>query len=254
MTNKREFFKNITNYALYYGTGKTEVMSVYDAAIVEPRGQNKEGIKAMQQSGTLAIAYISVMEISETDSDYLLLKDEDFLKINGCPLINENYNTHLVDLRSRRWVSILMHNIGNLILNYNYDGVFLDTIGDIEHFAIPDLLQNQLCMEAVKVIGKIRELYGDIVIIQNNGLNYLLDYSWKLIDGVCWENPRFPDKNAAEWTKTVIDKLSIAGKEIIVMLLYEKSIFQGERFASVKFGKKVAMEKGFLIFITENYC
>jgi len=256
MINKRQRFKQIKNFFLYYGIGKAEESSQFDLAIVEPQGQNKESIEIMQSAGTLVIAYVSVVEIFEGFPYYKLLKDEDFLKIDNKPVMNKEFNTYLIDLKSERWSSILMHHIGNLILNENYDGIFLDTIGDVEFSIFNEKLQGQLICNAVELIVKIRNLYKDIIIIQNNGLNKLIESTSKLIDGICWENPIFGNPESADWMEYVIHKLSTLSKEdgIKVLLLYEEKNFAKEELITIKYAEKIAENNKFLIWKTKSYC
>jgi len=255
MISKRHDFKKIKNFSLYYGIDNNENISKYDLTIVEPQGQNKINIKEMQAKGTLVIAYVSVVEIFESFPHYKFLRDEDFLKIDNKRVMNKEFNTYLVNLKSKRWISILMHHIGNLILNNNYDGIFLDTIGDVEFSMFSEKLQEYLICGAVELITKIRELYEDIIIIQNNGVNKLIESTFKLIDGVCWENPRLWDINNSDWIEYITGKLSILSKEQMkVLLLYEENSFTSQEFAKINLAEKIAKINNFLIYKTESYC
>ena len=256
MLSKRRNFRKIKNFSLFYGNGNNENLSKYDLTIVEPLGQDNISIKEMQDKETLVVAYVSVVEISESFPHYKFLKDEDFLKIDNKRVMNKEFDTYLINLNSKRWISILMHHIGNLILNNNYDGIFLDTIGDVEFSVFDEELQKSLIYGAVELITKIRELYDDIIIIQNNGLNKLIESTVKLIDGVCWENPRLWDIKNSDWIKHITDKLStLRDKEaIMVLLLYQKKIFTDKEFAEINYAEKIVKQKKFLIYMTDSYC
>ena len=256
MTNKRSDFRKIENFSLFYGIGNSKNLSKSDLTIVEPQGQNEITINEMHSTGTLVIAYVSVIEIFEAYPYYKLLKDEDFLKINNKRVRHLGFNTYLVNLKSKRWISILMQHIGNLILSKNYDGLFLDTIGDVEFSVFNEQMRDELICGAVELITKIRELYKDIIIIQNNGLNKLIDNTFKFIDGVCWENPRFWDNNNADWFEYIISKLSTINKEenIVILLLYEKKGFTAKDFNKIHYAEKVAKTKDFLIYLADSYC
>lgn len=253
--SKRNDFKNIKNFSLYYGIGNSEELSKYDLTIVEPLGQNEISVKKIQAKGTLVIAYVSVVEIFEAFPNYKFLRDEDFLKIDNKRVSNEEFNTYLINLKSKRWISILMHHIGNLILNDNYDGIFLDTIADVEFPMFDEELQGSLICGAVELITKIRELYEDIIIIQNNGVSKLIESTFEIIDGVCWENPRLWDINNSNWIEYITGKLSTLCKnEMKVLLLYEEKGFIAQEFNKIKFAEKIAKINNFLIYRTESYC
>lgn len=258
MMNKRSLFKNCKNYSLYYGVNNCECLSKYNIAIVEPQGQNEESINIMHAEGTLVIAYVSVIEIFEGLSNYKFLREDDFLKIGNKRITNETFNTFLADLRSKRWNSILQHHIGDLILNRNYDGIFLDTIGDIEFPIFNQQLRDQLICEAVNLIIKIRQLYDDIIIIQNNGLNKLVDNTSKYIDGVCWENAMFGSLDDSDWFEYITHKLKKMwnNEQVKVLLLYEEKNINMElqEYNSVSYAEKLAEKNGFLLYKTYSYC
>lgn len=256
MMSKRNIFNSCKNYSLYYGADNCESLSAYDAVIVEPQGQNKESINKMHAKGTLVIAYVSIMEIFEGFPSYKFLSEDDFIKIENKRVMNEDFNTFLVDLRSKRWNSILLHHIGDLILNRKYDGIFLDTIGDIEFSIFSRQLQEQFICEAVNLIIKIRELCDDIIIIQNNGLNKLIDATFKYVDGVCWENAMFGSPDGADWLNHITHKLiNLWNKERIkVLLLYEEKDKKLQEYDSISYAEKLAEENEFLIYKTYSYC
>ncbi|MCB2292361.1 endo alpha-1,4 polygalactosaminidase [Clostridium algoriphilum] len=255
MISKRHDFKNIKNFSLFYGIGNSEELSKYDLTIVEPLGQNEISVKEMQAKGTLVIAYVSVVEIIEAFPHYKFLREEDFLKIDNNRVMNKEFNTYLINLKSERWISILMHHIGNLILNSNYDGIFLDTMGDVEFSVFNEQQQESLICGAVDFITKIREQYEDIIIIQNNGFNKLIESTFNFIDGVCWENPRLWDINNSDWIKYITGKLTNLSKEQMkVLLLYEENSFTSQEFAKINLAEKIAKINNFLIYKTESYC
>jgi endo-alpha-1,4-polygalactosaminidase (GH114 family) len=255
MINKRQQFKNASNYVLYYGIGKENELKTYNIAIVEPQGQNENSIDMMNKEGTLVIAYVSVMEIYQSHSLFKLLKDEDFIKLNGLHVMNEEYGTYLLDLRSKRWKTLLIHHIGNLILNQNYDGIFLDTIGDVESPVLPEYLKEKLFISAEQLIKEIRNLFKEIIIIQNNGMNELINYTCELIDGLCWENPSFCDDSCLEWTQNTLNKLKIIHntKGIKILMLYEKNQLNFANIKSIHFAEEVARINNFLMYITDKY-
>jgi hypothetical protein len=205
--DRRLRFRKSSNFIVYYGKDNVQELCKYNVAIVEPLGQNADNVKAMKAAGVLVIAYISVIEIQAYSEFYKLLKEEDFLSVNGVRLRNDVFGSQLVDLRSPRWNSILIHHIGSLLYNYSYDGIFLDTIGDIEFPSIPEEYQNLLLNAAVNFIKAIRENFEDVVIIQNNGFEKLCSLTGPLIDGVCFENPPVNIERSKKWVESITREL-----------------------------------------------
>jgi endo-alpha-1,4-polygalactosaminidase (GH114 family) len=244
---RRVVFKGSSSFMVYYGKDNVEELSKHDVAIVEPLGQSQENIEAIKEKGTLVIAYISVMEIQNCSEVFNLLKKEDFLIVKEEKLKNKDFDTYLIDLRSSRWRSILLHSIGNLIYNHNYDGIFLDTIGDLEFEIIPQELQNSLLSSAVSFIKDIRDTFEDIVIIQNNGLEKLCSLTGALVDGICWENPPVNNKASKLWVESVTNELRFLMKttEVNILLLTDKEDKTAVKEQSVK---HLAEENGFLFY------
>ncbi|MCM0647207.1 endo alpha-1,4 polygalactosaminidase [Clostridium swellfunianum] len=236
MISRREQFKNAKDYILYYGIGKEEELSKHDIAIVEPLGQTKETLDLMHKQGTLVIAYVSAIEISKHFPMFNLLKQEDFIHVNDNPLKNEEFETYLLNIGSKRWSSMLIQHIGNLIVNENYDGIFLDTLGDIEWSVLPEGLRNDMLLSARKLLNTIRGLFEDIIIIQNNGMHQVLNYTFEFIDGLCLENPKLELSDTSDWVQASIDKLKALRKDyaIKVLLLYEENYFNESYISAVK--------------------
>lgn len=249
----RERFRNINNFAVYYGNGKEDSLSKFDMIVVEPGHYNENKLKEIRKNGSLAIAYISVMEVHKLIPGYEYLKEDDFLYVNGERVVNKEYGTDLVNLRSKRWVSLLTHHIGNLIFNNGYDGIFLDTIGDVEFRCIPAQDQDILISAAVNFVKEIRELFASQIIVQNNGLEKLHTLTSKYIDGVCWENPPIDKMECSDWINMTIKQLSFLQKSenIRTLVLIEES--GGEEvnssYALRKKIEEIARENNFLFHI-----
>lgn len=232
------------NFVLYYGHGKVEELSRYDIAIVEPAGQSTEGIKRMQDSDTLVLAYISVIEIAEYAADFRLLEAKDFLHANNTILRNGQYGTYLIDLRSYRWQRLLLQKINNLF-SAGYDGLFLDTIGDIEDPMIPSTTKDELIIAAINFLKEIKGRYSDHILIQNNGLEKLCLYTASMLDGICWENPPVDRRDNKNWVKEINSRLQKLQKDLNtkVFILFEENM----KIDAVK-EEKQAKERGFLFY------
>lgn len=206
--DRRAQFQEINNFVIYYGSDKEDRLCRYDAVIIEPSGHTPQGLQVIKAKKCLAIGYLSVIEINPSDSRFRYLKDEDFVKCNGQREFNSDYGNYLVDIRSKRWQDILMHECGRLIEDQGYDGIFLDTIGNVEHPRILKEHQNALINECVLFLHRLRERYPEHILIQNNAVEKLIGYTSGIVDGICWENPPINVKKSRLWMNEIIRRLN----------------------------------------------
>ena len=236
------------NYALYYGHGRERELSQFDMAIVEPLGQTSVALKKIQEAGTLVLAYLSIMEIHSDSLDVDFLKEEDLLAGPGGPLKNEQYGNWIVDLRSKRWNHMLRQKVESLLCA-GYDGIFLDTIADVELVPVSPDCRTELIFAAAGFIADIKKEYCEHVIVQNNGVERLCLMTAKLIDGICWENPPFDKTESAAWLKEVIRRLKRLHDEekIAVFLLMQKENEARNNNRNWR-AREVANQHGFLFY------
>jgi polysaccharide biosynthesis protein PelA len=246
---RRKDIRQVRNYALYYGVGNANELAEFDLVIVEPLGQTKSNLTIMHQSKTIVIAYVSIMEIHPYHACFGILQDDDFLNANGQRLKNDAYNTYILDLRSTRWLGVLNHHIGNLLLNEDYDGIFLDTIGNVEMNHLPVGMQHIQKQAAISFIMQTRHIFPEAIIIQNNGLESLCLQAAPWLDAICWENPPFENKSSIKWMDMIITRLNQLKKEngIQTLLLLEQSDVEENNKASL--AKKLANTNGFLVYV-----
>jgi hypothetical protein len=244
---RRQRFQQAGSYALYYGQGEEERLSRYQIAIVEPLGQTMETVRRLQAAGTLVVAYVSVVEVADYDESFHLLTNEDFiLDKDDRPLRNEAFNTYMMDLRSVKWLGLLHHRIGSKLLRNGYDGVFLDTIGNVE-MEYPRIPQrHEQIAAAAQFVRRLRELFPEHIIIQNNGLNELCMQTAPWIDGLCWENPDFVNPRSVAWANAVAERIGLLSETygLRVLLLSERG--EGIRQRMAQLTQQIALSRGFL--------
>lgn len=249
--NRRTRFSMSTNYALYYGHGQAGELSNYDIAVVEPAGQ-LNSLPDIKASGTLTIAYLSVMEVPAWSSDRDLLEADDFLHVKGKPYINPDYGNYWVNLASIRWQEILLQRVHTLIEGAGYDGVFLDTIGYIESQQLSNETRAALLKVAIEIVKSIRTQFPEHVLIQNCGLEELYRGTARYLDGICWENPPLQDHRSQEWADQVICNLEQVKKNygLQILLLVEENNPCVKGFKRVL---EVAKAKNFLVYYAPSF-
>jgi len=202
---QREDFQNIRNFVVSYGQSRTRDMESYDVAIVEPARHTREEIQSLQAKDTFVLAYVSVMEMHTSHQLWPKLSSTDFLKSAGERIYDGQYDTYLLDLTSSSWRGILLRHIGELITVQKYNGVFLDTIGDVERTDIPNAWMQ--VNAAVSLVEEIRNWFEGTIIVQNNGLELLCDRTATYLDGIIWENPPIHQKLNTAWVQLMSEKL-----------------------------------------------
>lgn len=252
--NRREALERVRTYTVHYGRCKLETLEAYDMVIVEPTALTLEGIRLLQRRSTLVIAYISFMEIRQEDPVYLALAGEDWLQVEGAPVENTIYGNKLADLRSVRWTSMLMERVRKLLHEDGYDGIFIDTIGNVEWPSLPREVRKEQSQAAVKLIQSVKGFFKEYLLIQNNGVKELCTSTARWIDAVCWENPLFTEPHA-EWSYSVAERLRrlthAYGAFPRTLLLYED---HPERLESMRRAYQIAMANNWLFArCTRNY-
>lgn len=213
-----EKLKGVHRFSLFYGRGEAKRLGEYPLVVVEPLGQAKEALDELHQGGTLVIGYLSVMEVPNGHFSGRL-SEEDFLHEEGRRLRNHRYENDLVDLRSSRWRDWLYQKM-NFLKNTGYDGFFLDTIANVEFDELIPSGRGEQLEAAVNLMQEIRKRYPDMILIQNNGVNELIDRTKGEVDAVCWENPPYAGWERNPWLRQMIRKLShIRRREQIEILV-----------------------------------
>lgn len=225
-TSRLSRFAQATGYAVYYGHGQAEQLKQFDVAIVEPKGQTAESVNMMQEAGTLVVAYVSVIEVPDYDPFRNMLGPSDYLTVNGETVRNPHYDTMFADLRSRNWIHLLLHRIGQHLRLGGYDGIFLDTISNVEWPALPPGLRAEQQLAAVELVKRLRDLYPDRLLIQNNGLESLCSETAPYINGLCWENPDFVKPESYDWHDGIRRRLKKLAKahDVRILALLEEGI------------------------------
>lgn len=201
-------FRDFQKYAVYYGNGNLARLSRYDVVVVEPGQQSSEDVQFLRSHGTLVLAYVSVMEIHSHHPLMKAVVDADFLRSENPPhefIVQETYQTRLLNLTSAHWRGILIRHIGRLLTQEGYDGIFLDTIGDVEDSTIPRSYEQ--LEYAVQIVAQIRQWFPDSILVQNNGLEALCMRTAEFLDGIVWENPPIALPDSRHWVKAIAERL-----------------------------------------------
>lgn len=197
------------NYYLDEGTQAIgEEMKKVDLVIIEPILMQEEYITAAQDSGTLVYGYINSMEADKWNQAlYHQLLENDFYKDeNGNKMYFEKWDSYLMDMSSEHYQHILIEEIKAQITDKKFDGVFLDTVGNIDSYLSGSEQKKQ--NEALTLfIKKIKNENGNLSIAQNWGFDTLAKYTAPYVDFIMWEDFSYSVVGEDEWALEKMDQL-----------------------------------------------
>ncbi|KGP90280.1 hypothetical protein N780_06220 [Pontibacillus chungwhensis BH030062] len=204
-------FDGITSYQIYYDTVSEKIerdMKHYDLVILEPREVTKEQVSRIQENGTMVLGYVNVLEADEWNREVMnQLKAEDFFYRDGKRVFFPKWNSYLMDLTSPHYQSILRKDMKVQVIDKGFDGIFLDTVGDIDDQHAHDKNELKAQRKAyVEFLKFVRREYGSIPIIQNWGFSTLADVSAPYVNGIMWERFEYNVVQDA-WSQDRIDEL-----------------------------------------------
>lgn len=201
----------VKKYKYYLDAGNEKIgkeMAKLDLVIVEPIEMQQKYIKQAQKNGTLIYGYINAMEADKWNSAfYSQLKEEDFYKDeHGEKMYFSEWDSYLMDMTSKHYQELLLGEIQKQIVQKGLDGVFLDTVGNIESY-LPEKEQGAQNDAMLAFIKKIKQQYNDLSVAQNWGFQTLADFTAPYIDFVMWENFSYDVVGEDEWSLKMMQQL-----------------------------------------------
>lgn len=182
-------------------------MAELDVVIIEPLEMEQKYIDHAQQAGTIILGYVNAMEADRWNLRlYKQLEPNDFYyQKNGERLYFKEWDSYETDITSAHYQDILLKEIEEQITSRGLDGVFFDTVGNIESFLPKDEQQAQ--QEAItQLMKRVKLAYPNLKIAQNWGFETLRDYTAPYVDYVLWENFSASIIND-KWSKEMIHAL-----------------------------------------------
>lgn len=154
------------SFALYYGADPpVELLSAYDAAVVEP--DSGFDPRAHPLPHTTWFAYTSVGEVLPSRSYYAALP-KDWLIGH-----NEAWASRVVDQSQPGWPAFFMEHVIEPLWDKGYRGFFLDTLDSYQLAAKTDAARAKQEAGLVAVIRAIKARHPDAKLIFNRGFEIL---------------------------------------------------------------------------------
>ncbi|MHB1980264.1 MAG: endo alpha-1,4 polygalactosaminidase [Sulfobacillus sp.] len=195
----------VRSYTVYYGYGPLQGIDQYELAILEPAGWRAADIAQLKARGVKVLAYVGAMEAAPHIVEKVRLQNRDLLRTEGKPWLREEFGTYVVDPRSTLWKR---HLLGQLtaLSQAGWDGVFLDSLGDVEDPVVA-ADTGWLLSATAELVRLARSVFPDKLVVMNNGLWLLLPLVASYLDGVCWEGTLSEEELKAPWAQLTLDTL-----------------------------------------------
>ena len=202
----------IKTYKIYYDSPTPDLlkkMQELDAVMIEPVFYSQEQIQMIQQSGTKVYGYINIMEADKWNTElFNQLNEYDFFYRNQKRVYYPEWDSYLTDITSIHYQEILLNEVTTQISAKGLDGIFLDTVGNIdnEHWNNQDILKEQR-NGLVSLLQRIQEKHPKLSMIQNWGFDTLKTATSPYVDGIMWENFNYSTVSNDQWSQNRIKDL-----------------------------------------------
>lgn len=183
-------------FYVYYGLGTSEALSRLSGeplVIVELRQWHPDGLHELKKKGTQVFGYLPIMESPAWNKNRMeRLGSEDYFKIDGEPVRFSEWDSFLMELRSSSYRRLLFDETEEMHSRWPIDGLFLDTVGDIEEY-VPGHARQSMSEAYRAFLAVTASRYPETKLIQNRGFSQL-ENCQTFLDGYLWEDWR------AEWS------------------------------------------------------
>lgn len=221
----------VDSFKFYYGSGSSTIvdqMKRFDMMIVDPLSLNPNYLDEVKNADTVVYGYISAMEVANWNTGLMnQLNENDFFHYNsGSRHHFSQWDSYLMNITSKHYQDVLLDEIEEQVVENGLDGVFLDTVGDVEDY-IPagQRAEHQKAMK--EFMQRIHERFPGLSVGQNWGFDTLENYTAPYVDFFVWENFSAPNISGNQWYADRIEQLnqiqSQHGVEVLTISYQDKS-------------------------------
>lgn len=210
--------QNISSWCLYYGAATTDIvarLAPYDLVVIDPQalGPNAAAVIAdLKSRGRLVVGYLSMTEVARWHRYRTRVPDNWLVRVDG-KLWNPwghtdvGWNDNVVaSLAEPGWRNLLVELVRTEVLDYGCDGVFMDTLEDLDFHSLPEEERARQLDGARLLLAAFDETYPDALFIANRALEKALEATAPHLDGLCWESfdPKyFADPQVKTWMEGI---------------------------------------------------
>ena len=196
---------HINSFQIFYGSPtieKINSLSKSDLVIIEPMAFSNQELALVQESKTTIIGYVSLMELENWNTELKKqVIDSDYVIQKGKQIYIEEWDTYIMDIREPHYRDILLWKINHKIVERKMDGVFFDTVDDLEYYFRDDpKIVKEMQIAFVTLLHDLERLHPELLIIQNRGFKTYQEETHRLVDGVLWEDFEANNQKEEQWT------------------------------------------------------
>ena len=196
----------VDSFHIFYGhpdQEKLEELSQQEAAIIEPTAFTKEQISFLQKEDVLLFGYVSLIQLENWNTE--LKKDvipSDYWIQEGERLHLAEWDTYVMDISEKHYRDVLMQKIRTEIDGKQLDGIFFDTVDDLDYYFQDDPVAKKMMRAGYKkMLDEINTIYPELLIIQNRGFETYKAVSREKVDGILWEGFDKEELKKSDWAQ-----------------------------------------------------
>lgn len=194
------------NFGVYYGYGPLRGLDTFDLLILESDGWRQRDLDALKGRGGRLLGYLSALELPRHLQAQSGLSSTDLLHIQGAPWYKKEFDALVANPTSPAWQNHLARRL-EVLRARGFDGIFLDTLGDVEDPLVAHET-GWLVPAAAWLVRYVRNLWPQQVLVVNNGIWLLLPLISSHIDGICWETDVLDVSLDEPWTQLGLSQVS----------------------------------------------
>lgn len=212
------------NYKIFYDSPNKNIlreMKNYDVVIIEPVYYTRQQVRAIQRGGTKVYGYINALEADRwNEALYTQMEEKDFFHRRGSRVYYKQWDSYLMNMDEDHYRQVLLNEVTKQVHAKGCDGVFLDTVGNIdyEHESDPEILRTQRAAMAA-FMQSIKDKHPKLAIIQNWGFDTLSAVTYPFVNGIMWEGFEYSAIAGDEWAQQKIAKLKKLRKKHKIQVL-----------------------------------
>ncbi|MBR1836746.1 MAG: endo alpha-1,4 polygalactosaminidase, partial [Kiritimatiellae bacterium] len=217
------------SWCLYYGGPREDALAAlrtYDIVIVDPAalgGEAKKFIASLKKAGCVVGGYLSMFEVASwhryrprIPREWYIVKDD------GSPWSpwaghDVGWDANLAaSLAEPGWRAMLLDLVQSEVLDYGCEGVFMDTLEDLDFQTMPASQRDAQVEGLRKLMADIDARYPDAFFIGNRTLERALDAVADHADALCWEDfepKHFENPGTRSWMEGIAKRVAKIAKK-----------------------------------------
>ena len=210
------------SWALYYGPPAStlvERISGYDLVVIDPAALGAEAsatVDALRQGGATVLGYLSAFEVATWHEWRDCVPDSWLVRVDGKPWrpwggTDVGWSANFAaSLAEEGWRALLAEIVDSRIIGVGCDGVFLDTLEDLDREELPEAERARQLRGLRRLLSELRCEHPGAPIVCNRTLGATLAAVAEDADGICWEDfapAHFDDAETRSWMEGVASRL-----------------------------------------------